>query len=54
MVETLGGRYTDTELIGLGIAAAAPEAVEVVATAAGDCGVGPEVVDAALAAFLGG
>lgn len=53
VIETLGTQVTDDELIALGIVSAAPAAVEPVIAAAEACGVGGDVVEAALAAFLG-
>lgn len=54
VIETLGTLVTDDELIALGIVSAEPEAVLPVIAAADVCGVGSDVVDAALATFLGG
>ncbi len=54
VIETLASRVSDNELIALGLISAEPAAVEPVVQAAADCGVGSDVVEAALAAFLGG
>lgn len=51
VIDTLGGRVSDDELVGLGIITSEPAAVEVVVQAATDCGVDGAVVDAALEAF---